>query len=49
MSSKVKQVADAAGPVVKRDVNKWIYRIREFLMTRQFTHNQRHEFDMSKR
>jgi hypothetical protein len=32
MSSKVKQVADAAAPVVKRDVNKWLSRIREFLM-----------------
>ena len=26
MSSKVKQVANAAAPVVKRDVNKWLYR-----------------------
>ena len=32
MSSKVKHVADAAAPVVKRDVNKLIYRIRQFLM-----------------
>jgi hypothetical protein len=37
MSSKVKQVVNAAAPivkapVVKRDVNKWIYRIRQFLM-----------------
>jgi hypothetical protein len=32
MSSKVKQVADAAAPVVKRDVNKFIARIRQFFM-----------------
>ena len=32
MSSKVKQVADAAAPVVKRDVNKFVARIRQFLM-----------------
>jgi hypothetical protein len=32
MSSKVKQAANAAAPVVKRDVNKWLARLRQFLM-----------------
>jgi len=32
MSSTAKKVADAAAPVVKRDVNKWLYAIRQFLM-----------------
>jgi hypothetical protein len=32
MSSKVKQVANAAAPVVKRDINKWLSYIRQFLM-----------------
>jgi hypothetical protein len=39
MSSNVKQVANAAAPVVKRDINKWLARIRQFLMlVRGFLH-----------
>ncbi|CAF3883231.1 unnamed protein product, partial [Rotaria magnacalcarata] len=49
MSSKVKHVADAAAPIVKRDINKWLAPLRQFLMLRDYTPNQRHEFDMSKR
>ncbi|CAF0934492.1 unnamed protein product [Rotaria sordida] len=49
MSSNVKQVAEKAAPVVKRDINKWLAMIRQFLMLRDFTHNQRHEFEWSKR
>ncbi|CAF0830146.1 unnamed protein product [Adineta steineri] len=49
MSSKVKDVAKAAAPVVKRDINKWLFPIRQFLMLRKFTHNQRHEFEWAKR
>ncbi|CAF1014445.1 unnamed protein product [Rotaria sp. Silwood1] len=49
MSSNVKQVAGKAAPVVKRDINKWLAPIRQFLMLRVFTPNQRHEFEWSKR
>ncbi|UJR33033.1 hypothetical protein I4U23_020492 [Adineta vaga] len=49
MSSNIKNAATSAAPVVKRDINKWLYHIREFLMLRKFTHNQRHEFEMAKR
>ncbi|CAF1662550.1 unnamed protein product [Adineta ricciae] len=49
MSSGIKNAATSAAPVVKRDINKWLARVREFLMLRKFTHNQRHEFEMAKR
>ncbi|CAF2418366.1 unnamed protein product [Rotaria sp. Silwood2] len=49
MSSKVKQVAEKAVPVVKRDINKWLAPLRQFLMLRVFTPNQRHEFEWSQR
>lgn len=49
MSSNIKQAANVAAPVVKRDVNKWIARIRQFFMLRDFDGNQRHEFEWSKR
>jgi hypothetical protein len=32
MSSKAKQVVNVATPVVKRDVNKWLARIRQFFL-----------------
>jgi len=49
MSSTGKHLAELAKPVVKRDVNTILARIREFLILRGFTPNQRHEFEWSRR